>query len=909
MLETVTALQQLYRLILHEHQQLYSLWQSADVLQSQYDQSLAPEVVEAHLQGSQIISVRLLQPGSNLAKAGCIDFDAPKDGCNEQALRDVLFLAQRVHQVATSLGLPAYLEFSGRRGFHLWLFVDLPLPGATWVKALQNLCYLANYQPKEIYPSTATTAIDGKASGRPIKLPCGKHQISGKWSGFLSEVVTWLNGFPVVPENQTALMTAFRQIPAAQLAQLAVAEINPSREARSNGHQRQGGQSSLGTLASANAHRSAPTKLTDFSSLGKDEHPACIHYLMHQGAPTDQDYNSVNLTLARYVTARGWERNQAEAVVEAMARASEHHPTSKITVETKLRNFDSAYASVRRNPQDYQWSCSYIRNSRELVRCGGCTGYACAFWPWEKPVGDNEVAKRVERDVLVYVLHHPEAGMQEALGVDLPSEGFIATFTPKGNDSPFGSPPFYLHQLLWKCFVNLEMEGKALTPSLVLSRLERLREENTPLTIPVLNQVAGYLDELLNIPPCGSETFTELLLRVRDTGLRLLAKEQAVTASEWLDSPLHPVAETLETLIHHSQHLQQRNASEILPMVAYTQDLIRELFGQPQTAIATPAPWLNRSLNGGLHPGRLYVVGAPPGSGKTTWCAWCADEAAKAKIPVLYVSFEMGKQQLWVNALSRMGGLNSGLIEAKHWMNADYPHAEWLKQQSALAIRAYDQQVAEYLTVLEAGPEATVAHLKGTIAQIRRNADLSATAPVLVIVDYLQLMCCGDEKLDSGANEVLRVSRVATGLKQLARDTGAAVVAISDINKAAYQEALRTGTLDMGALRDSFKIAHAADCIMLLQTGKAQRGNEQPRDQLDLLEERYAGDYLRLRQIQDVRDRYPLNDKAKATYARLSILKNRGGMTAEPLFVYERAYHRFVPIDLDLGEDNAREDL
>jgi replicative DNA helicase len=64
-----------------------------------------------------------------------------------------------------------------------------------------------------------------------------------------------------------------------------------------------------------------------------------------------------------------------------------------------------------------------------------------------------------------------------------------------------------------------------------------------------------------------------------------------------------------------------------------------------------------------------------------------------------------------------------------------------------------------------------------------------------------------------------------------------------------------------------------------------------------------------LRQIQDVRERYPLPEKAKATYARLSILKNRGGMTAEPLFVYERAYHRFIPVNLDLGEDIAREDL
>jgi hypothetical protein len=94
--ETTTVLQQLYRLILHEHQQLYSVWQSTDVLQSQYDQSLTPAVVEAHLQGNSIISVRLLQPGTNLAKAGCIDFDAPKDGSDEQTLREVLSLSQRV---------------------------------------------------------------------------------------------------------------------------------------------------------------------------------------------------------------------------------------------------------------------------------------------------------------------------------------------------------------------------------------------------------------------------------------------------------------------------------------------------------------------------------------------------------------------------------------------------------------------------------------------------------------------------------------------------------------------------------------------------------------------------------------------------------------------------------------------
>jgi len=898
---TSQLIQQLYRLILHEHQQLYAVWQAADMLQSQYEKVLTADIVEAHLQGRQTISVRLLQPGSSTAKAGCIDFDAPKDGSDHDALQAVLTQAQRVQTAATDRALSTYLEFSGRRGFHLWLFSEAPLPGITWIKALQNLCYLSGYKPKEIYPATATIADDGKASGRPIRLPCGIHQISGKRNGFLSKAVEWADGFPIVPENQVALMADFQQVSAGAIARLAEEKLQEPEKRK------------VVVDSSSNSAGSAPNvqskiqnlKSADFSVLAPDEHPACIHYLMNNGAPTDQDYNSVNLTLSRYAITRGCDRNQIESLAEKMAQASKHHPTSKLTVDAKLRNFHGAYASARRNPQDYQWSCSYVRASQELVNCGGCTGYACPFWQWDRPDGDNEAARRAERELLAYILHHPEAGMQEALGIDLPAEGFISTCQFLEGEKA----SLYLHRMIWESLVRLETDGRELIPSLILSQLEQVPDERFALSTGVINQVATYLDEWLQMSSCSWDTFVEHLTKVRDTGLRLLATEQATTATELLGDRLQPVTETLETLINKSQNLQRRSASQTLPMVAYSQDLIRDLFGQPQTAIPTPAHWLNHALNGGLHPGRLYVIGAPPGSGKTTWCAWCADEAAKARTPVLYVSFEMGRQQLWVSALSRLAGLNSGLIESKQWDDPDYANTQWLKQQVAQAIRAYDQQIAEHLTILEAGPEVTVTHLKGVIAQVRRTANLSKNAPVLVVVDYLQLMCCGDEKLDSGANEVLRVSRVATGLKQLARDTNTAVVAISDINKAAYQEALRTGTLDMGALRDSFKIAHAADCIMLLQTGKAQRGNDQPKDQVDLLEERYAGNYLKLRQLQDVRTRFPLNEKAKATYARLSLLKNRGGMTAEPMFVYERAYHRFIPVDLDLGGDNEFEDL
>lgn len=875
-------LDQIYRLLLHQHQQRWAkaVKEGGEIKYPHQSQPLTPDLVEAHIAGNITLGAMLLQPGASTAKAGAIDIDVPRDAADLQL---ALELAKKIQRVLIASGLESYIEFSGNRGFHLWLFAAELLPGATWIKALKNLAAAAGFQAKEIFPN------DPLKESKCIKLPGGLHLKSRRRGGFIPAAPEWdTEGFPVLPE-QGELMADFVQNPASVIAALAAApgsreKVPPSKTQHT---------------ASDNPFAGFPT----------GAHPACIQHLIHNGSPLSLDYNAANMTLARYALTRELNDAAALALASTIAKATpDNHPTSKDEA-AKISNFQSAWKSAKRNPERYQWGCSYAlagidtKDSAALAS-RGCIGNKCSMWK------DFKVSK--------------------------PSQA---------NDD---DEPKLLNQTLWLAITALASRGAEVRLSTILAELETLDEptecgwkakdadelaERELLSYILQNPETGlveallvdisaagfisvskldpkpYLEALVKEKPCNPATFNMHLERVRNIGLRVMAKAQAIESVTAFSDRLQPIPETLDKLLSQGRNLLRRASSEIQPMEHHVPELLVELFSKPQNAISTPSQWLNNALNGGWLPGLLYVVGAPPGAGKTTFCCWGADLAATAKVPVLYVAYEMSRNQLWAYALARLSGINSGLIESKRWMDDTYREREDLAREVSAAAEKYAQQIAPYFTILEAGPEHTAAKLKGAIAQVRHNAGLHKEAPVLCLIDYLQLMLSGDEKLDSANAETLRVSRVATSLKQLARETGAAVLAISDITKAAYQQAIATGSLDMSALRDSFKIAHAADSIMLLQTGKITVGrgnNTQNFDQLQLASQKYP-DKARL--FDHARLKYPLNQANKDTYARLSILKNRGGILAEPLFVYEKALHRFKPIDLNLGETSNEESI
>ena len=76
------------------------------------------------------------------------------------------------------------LEFSGRRGYHIWLFPTNPEP-PSFVRELVKT-RLREYGIKvEVYPKQDMVNELNKQLGSLVKLPCGIHNKTGKWSKIL----------------------------------------------------------------------------------------------------------------------------------------------------------------------------------------------------------------------------------------------------------------------------------------------------------------------------------------------------------------------------------------------------------------------------------------------------------------------------------------------------------------------------------------------------------------------------------------------------------------------------------------------------------------------------------------------------------------------------------------------------
>lgn len=232
-----------------------------------------------------------------------------------------------------------------------------------------------------------------------------------------------------------------------------------------------------------------------------------------------------------------------------------------------------------------------------------------------------------------------------------------------------------------------------------------------------------------------------------------------------------------------------RSLATVLPSVIDTAEQ-----GQAK-ALSTPWADLDQLANGVLAPGRLVIVGARPGIGKSIMLTNLAlHVAGRHEHAALIASMEMpevevGQRLLAAYAGVDIGALASGRVDERSWDKIATKH---------------DALAAMPITIDDA-PHQTVTSLRRAARDVQRvREDLA-----LIAVDYLQLM--GTSGKDNRAEALGEISR---GLKLLARETGACVVAAAQINRQAANRA--DGRPRQSDLRESGSIEADADQVILL---------------------------------------------------------------------------------------------
>jgi hypothetical protein len=131
-------------------------------------QPLTDDIIRKHLDGQ--VTIGMYSSAESTTKWLCIDID-----------RTEIRIIIRMINKLDALELSFYIEFSGKKGFHIWIFFSDYVENH---KARLLGKYLSE-TGMEVFPKQ--DKLEKGKLGNLIKLPLGKHQVSGKYCLFYTK--------------------------------------------------------------------------------------------------------------------------------------------------------------------------------------------------------------------------------------------------------------------------------------------------------------------------------------------------------------------------------------------------------------------------------------------------------------------------------------------------------------------------------------------------------------------------------------------------------------------------------------------------------------------------------------------------------------------------------------------------
>lgn len=337
------------------------------------------------------------------------------------------------------------------------------------------------------------------------------------------------------------------------------------------------------------------------------------------------------------------------------------------------------------------------------------------------------------------------------------------------------------HGALWAAARRLRDNDQRITRRALLTALdagtaaaERILDRLT--ATPPANEFPAAVAD---VKRCGR------LRRIVEAAARI--QQRALTA----DDPTTALAQAHDELrkLDNAGHrtAKARTYRELLDEF----DAAMRAAGDPYTIIPTPWDEIDERIAGGLHGGRMYVVGARPGQGKSIVAHQLAEHAASLGHPAMVFSAEMGAAEVTGRMVA-----NGASIELSEISRRNLTDDSWRR------FAEYRARAADYPIVVDDKPDLTLGYIRAECRAQQRRTGLAVVA-----VDYLQLL-----KPERNVPREQQVAEISRGLKQLSRELNAAVVVPAQLNRRADDRAAPS----LADLRESGAIEADADVVMLL---------------------------------------------------------------------------------------------
>jgi replicative DNA helicase len=370
---------------------------------------------------------------------------------------------------------------------------------------------------------------------------------------------------------------------------------------------------------------------------------------------------------------------------------------------------------------------------------------------------------------------------------------------------------------VWHAVDELRHAHKGPVPWFAVDQqLQRWKAEGN---LPIVPMDGPHLAELYNESMPGASIYADKITakasasRLYELGVR--AQQLAISPAFDVDREVADTQNQLDAVIRGNAGSTPRLVGDLLPEAI-------ERAITPRTAedrIPTGLNDLDELLGGGWAGGRLIIIGARPGVGKTTVGQGFARAAAITnKLPTFFSSLEMGEDELMAGILSAEAGV--ALNHISHGTTDN---------QGAYRLSLVAARVAEAPLYIDDATHVSLPSLRGQIRHLVRTAGLR-----LVIVDYLQLM-----QAPKAESRQVAVSALSRGLKLLAKEFGITVIVLSQLNRGSEQRADKRPTIS--DLRESGAIEQDADMVILVHRPDMYEPESARAGEADLIVDKHRG--------------------------------------------------------------------